>query len=501
MNEEEKNKNEEILLPEEPQLSEPEVLEESDKIEIDADDLSNAILAQTNVEEIVHDIEENEKTEKINKLTNEFKNILLDTSTSDEDTAKSVLSLFQEVLPNNKLNIIEENNNVSDSEESYSNNIGDLVSEVIKEASTMEAIPQKITSYGGLNIDSIISEFTVASTENNTQPNTISSSEVLPSDNNNIQSIQENSDTENASSSHNTVKENTQNTYIANNTPSFDISSLDINYESLEISFREFDKILNSHYATTHIESEMLEKTSPIEKPAEKEIIDIPENNEVSGLETTTNDSIDDTLLSDDSILDMLTTEDLEENLLENIAENTQSVEDETIEDNPVLDDKITINENVTEDMTAMFHKKIQKIEEGKFDNETLLISERTEKIYLPYKTSELLNYIHSYPNLYKSLSDVVKQEFILPYTYFTEHPTKSRYSEAYNLLRNREGKNILKATAFAIKMAKNRSLNPAIIASCKSRRELDSYLECLNNNKLENFKDFNIAYEVSPVK
>ena len=191
---------------------------------------------------------------------------------------------------------------------------------------------------------------------------------------------------------------------------------------------------------------------------------------------------------------------------------STSNLSDELLDDN-VLEESLFEQDNaplsIMESAEAeiynatspsFFKQKIERIEEGKYDNETLLISERTEKIYLPYKTSDLLNYIHSYPHLYNSLSDVVKQEFILPYTYFTEHPSKTRFSEAYNLIRNREGKNFISATLFAIKISRYHNLNPAIVASCKNREELELYIDCLNSNRLDKFKNFSIAYEVNPL-
>ena len=43
-------------------------------------------------------------------------------------------------------------------------------------------------------------------------------------------------------------------------------------------------------------------------------------------------------------------------------------------------------------------------------------------------------------------------------------------------------------------------ALDPAIIASCKSQHELDSYLYYLESDNLNNFKFFDIIYEVNPM-
>lgn len=146
------------------------------------------------------------------------------------------------------------------------------------------------------------------------------------------------------------------------------------------------------------------------------------------------------------------------------------------------------------------FNNKLLKIENAIEDNRTLVISERLQKIYLPYKVSELENYVESYPDSYSSLKDVVNQEFILPFDYFRKHPSKARFTEAYNLLKNREGRNFIKSVSYAFRLLNKNNLNPAIIASCKTQHELDSYLYYLDSDNLNNFKFFDIIYEVNPI-
>jgi hypothetical protein len=41
--------------------------------------------------------------------------------------------------------------------------------------------------------------------------------------------------------------------------------------------------------------------------------------------------------------------------------------------------------------------------------------------------------------------------------------------------------------------------LHPAIITACKSIDELDIYLSCLEDNQLDDFKIFDIKYEILP--
>ena len=134
-------------------------------------------------------------------------------------------------------------------------------------------------------------------------------------------------------------------------------------------------------------------------------------------------------------------------------------------------------------------------------NNNCLLISETKRKVYLPYSKLEVLEYLDKYPDQYTSFEDVVKQEFIYPTDYYLKHPAVSRFRETYALIRDREAKSIFEAFKMAMDVMFNYSLNPAIIAACKSQSQLENYLECLSGNHLNDFKDFEIKFEVAPLK
>ncbi len=159
---------------------------------------------------------------------------------------------------------------------------------------------------------------------------------------------------------------------------------------------------------------------------------------------------------------------------------------------------KKTNNENLTKDA---FIEKVENIKNAVSDNKTLIISERLGEIYLPYKKSELLSYIEKNPKAYKSLEDVVKQEFTLPFQFFRNQSSKLRFSETYKLLKNKNGLGFIKSVSYSFKIAAKRNLNPVIIASCKSKFELESYIYYLDSNNLNNFRFFDIIYEVNPLK
>ena len=134
-------------------------------------------------------------------------------------------------------------------------------------------------------------------------------------------------------------------------------------------------------------------------------------------------------------------------------------------------------------------------------DNNTLLISEKLQKVFLPYSVKEVMSYLEQYPKEYSSFSDVITKEFIFPYSYYSKHTVVSRFREAYSLIRDRKSKSIIDAFKFAVDIMFNYELNPAIIAACKTQEELEDYLSCLNRQKLDEFTTFEIKYEISPLK
>ncbi len=205
----------------------------------------------------------------------------------------------------------------------------------------------------------------------------------------------------------------------------------------------------------------------------------------------STTDSI---LLDDDTLIEDISVED---NLLDDIL--LESIIQEDLEES-IIEEVIPVQKEEIKKAPMTIEEKINKIKSAESDNETLVISERTNSIYLPYKISELLRYIETYPNVYASLAEVVDQEFILPFDYFMNHPFKSRFFETYNLIRNRQGKPVTHAVRAGLKLIYKHNLNPAIIAACKSEHELNTYLYYLDTKNLKGFKFFNIHYDINPL-
>ena len=113
---------------------------------------------------------------------------------------------------------------------------------------------------------------------------------------------------------------------------------------------------------------------------------------------------------------------------------------------------------------------RVTKYQVNEKDNNTLIISEKDNKVFLPYRVEEVNAYLEQFPDQYSSFESVIAKEFILPLNYYMSHPVLSRFREAYSLCRDREAKPIFESLKYGMDMMFNRRLNPAIIAACKTQ-------------------------------
>ncbi len=134
------------------------------------------------------------------------------------------------------------------------------------------------------------------------------------------------------------------------------------------------------------------------------------------------------------------------------------------------------------------------------YEENTLVISEISGNVILPFKLSEINSEFEKKPQIYSSLDDVIKSKYIIPISEY-KNPIISRFKEAYKLMREKQNSSLLDALDLGLELAFNSLLNPAIISACKNMDELDIYLDCLESNELEKFHIFNIKYEILPKK
>jgi len=133
-------------------------------------------------------------------------------------------------------------------------------------------------------------------------------------------------------------------------------------------------------------------------------------------------------------------------------------------------------------------------------DNLVLRISEWKKSVFLPYTKTEVETLLKNYPKEYKNENDVIEQEFVTHISIYNKRPAFARFREAYSLCRNKEMKSSIDSFKFGVEMMFKSEINPTIIAAVKSQKQLEDYIECLENNDLESFKHFEIIFEVAPI-
>ncbi|MCI8760545.1 MAG: hypothetical protein HFJ34_05460 [Clostridia bacterium] len=141
--------------------------------------------------------------------------------------------------------------------------------------------------------------------------------------------------------------------------------------------------------------------------------------------------------------------------------------------------------------------KKID-IELEPYDNHVLLISEKEQKAYLPFLYEEVKEIYQNSNQQYRTLQDVIENLYILPLDRFKNSST-ARFKESFRLIREKEKGSITKAFDLGLELMFKYELNPIIIAACRNLDELDIYLDCLEENELQEFPCFEIKFEVMP--
>lgn len=131
-------------------------------------------------------------------------------------------------------------------------------------------------------------------------------------------------------------------------------------------------------------------------------------------------------------------------------------------------------------------------------DNMVLKICEK--RVELPYTRREVEEFIKTYPNDYKTVQDVITKEFMIHISLFNKHPILARFKEAYYLCRTKEMMSILDSFNFAKNIMFRSDINAYIIAAVKNKKQLEEYIKCVDENKLDDFKYFKIKYEINPL-
>jgi len=133
-------------------------------------------------------------------------------------------------------------------------------------------------------------------------------------------------------------------------------------------------------------------------------------------------------------------------------------------------------------------------------DTNVLIISEKDQIAYLPYKLEEVEEFLNSKENKkpkYSSIQEIIENKYTVHLSSF-KFPTISRFREVFNLVRKEKG--LLEAFEAAVELMTNFNLNPIIVRACRSVQELNIFVDCLEESETEKFPCFEIEYKIAPV-
>ncbi|MBR1802453.1 MAG: hypothetical protein IJ777_00525 [Clostridia bacterium] len=137
-------------------------------------------------------------------------------------------------------------------------------------------------------------------------------------------------------------------------------------------------------------------------------------------------------------------------------------------------------------------------IKNNNYVENTLIVSQTSGNVVLPYHVSELKEILKENPHKYSSIDDIIIKDYTLPISLF-KNPFISRFRESFKLMKNKEKSSIANSFELGVELMFNYNLHPAIISACKNLDELDIYLDYLENGETNKFDCFKIVFELPP--
>lgn len=264
------------------------------------------------------------------------------------------------------------------------------------------------------------------------------------------------------------------------------------------------EKIENSNIED--VNEENVEETnledSDEENVEESNIEDLAEEEvEKASIEDSDEEDVGETSI-EDSVEENVEEASIEDSAGEEVGEN--NIEDSTEEEieKASIDDsaKEEIEEGIVENLAEEHIKEENNIENEYIkDNGVLLISEVQNKVLLPYTAEEIMKILNSENNSYSSVEDVINSVYTKPLDKY-KYLAISRFKEAVELVTKRENMSLMDGMNLGNELFGNKYLHPAVISACKNLDELNVYLDCLEKNELDEFKVFEIKYEMYPM-
>ena len=132
------------------------------------------------------------------------------------------------------------------------------------------------------------------------------------------------------------------------------------------------------------------------------------------------------------------------------------------------------------------------------YTENTLVVSESSQNVTLPYHISDLNEILKNEPKKYSSIDEVITKKYTLPLKTF-KNPTVSRFKQGFKLMREKEHSSFRQAFDLGMELVFDSNLHPAIIPACKNLEDLDKYLYCLEKKQTDKFDCFNIVFECPP--
>lgn len=280
---------------------------------------------------------------------------------------------------------------------------------------------------------------------------------------------------------------------------------------------KEFNELLdnisktNSSYLTFMNNYEAFIKPVSIDKNEEIENIILEdsassEEIEIDYLNQDEEESLFETVNNSNTITEDITTEistqknsnennsalDLEENIQETIQENLAETPNENISNEETLE-TVEIQKTITiidEPEEEHFEETTTQID---LPEKELIINKKLGIAILPYSIPDLDELFLNDPEKYSSIQDIIDQEYTVKLKDF-ENSSITRYKEAFKLAKDKSNYTFSQAANFAKIFLIENEITSLIIASCKNVEELEFYIECLNNNKLNDFHCFKIV-------
>ena len=259
----------------------------------------------------------------------------------------------------------------------------------------------------------------------------------------------------------------------------------------------------------TSVEKEVIEENNEEIAPVSDETEDVAEevveenNEEVTPVSDEIKEVVEEEIVEENNEEITPVSEEIKEVVEEVVEENNEEITpvseeikevvEEIVEENneeiaPVSDE----TEDVAEEVVEEEINEETEFSQEQLEEKTLVICKDDDIAILPYSFTDLEEFFSDNPEKYSSIQDIIEQEYTVSLKDY-ENTSFARYKEAYKLAKDKSNLSLPQSVTYAKKLLLENDVLPIVIASCKNIDELDNYLDCLDSNKLEDFKYFKI--------